>query len=88
MRLIAIQRNQFACSHTHYSDEADNEHECADEAKHVHGLHAKSTDEPEADEVEKTVHKAVHAHEFAHAVLSCLMAHTFLPNFGKSRIFG
>ncbi len=51
MRLVVAQRNQLVCSHAHHGDEANNEHERADEAEDVHRLHAKTACFRRADDI-------------------------------------
>lgn len=64
-------------------EEADEEHETAQESEYVHWLLAEVAEEPEGHQVEIAVYETVPAHELGGSELACLVMNRFSPILAK-----
>ena len=78
---------QLDAAHHYHRDEADKEHQAAQQPEEVHRLDAKLGLEPERQQVEITIHKAVEA-KLGGAVLAGLMMDHLLADACKAGILG
>ena len=82
------QRPELVDANAQGGEEADEEHDGAEEAEHVHRLLAEGAQEPQRQQVEIAVDEAVQAHELRLAVFACLMVHHLLANLVETGILG
>ena len=68
--------------------EADEEHDGAQEAEYVHGLTTEGAQEPQCQQVEIAVYEAVQTHELRLPVLPCLVVYHLLTDLVEARILG
>ena len=78
---------QFVPADETKSDQTQGEQQHAQSPKKVHGLSRKTRHESNGHQIQKAVHKPLHA-EFGRPIFSALMLNHLLSNAIEARIFG